>query len=169
MDWMLTGKLGSSLSFLSICMDHCRDDNFDLSLYSPKATRLFGNNTVPVLATLFLVSYVKLLRTIVTALGFAILDYPEGARIVWLFDGNVSYFGLSHSFLFVVASFALLVFWFPYTATLLLVPCLRKKADHYLLRWVNKWKPFYDAYYAPLMLNTSTGLEEHYSFVLFLL
>ena len=118
--------------------------------YSPKATRLFGNNTVPVLATLFLVSYVKLLRTIVTALGFAILDYPDRARVVWLFDGNVSYFGLRHAFLFVAASIALLALWLPYTATLLLVPCLRTKADHYLLRWVNKWKPFYDAYYGPL-------------------
>ena len=121
--------------------------------YSPKATRLFGNNTVPLLATLFLISYVKLLRTIATALGFAILDYPDGAKIVWLFDGNVPYFGLRHSFLFVVASLALLVLWFPYTATLLLVPCLRKKADHYLLRWVNNWKPFYDAYYGPLKDN----------------
>ena len=121
--------------------------------YSPKATRLFGNNTVPLLATLFLISYVKLLRTIATALGFAILDYPDGARIVWLFDGNVPYFGLRHSFLFVAASLALLVLWFPYTATLLLVPCLRKKADHYLLRWVNNWKPFYDAYYGPLKDN----------------
>ena len=118
--------------------------------YSPKATRLFGNNTVPVLATLFLLSYIKLLRTIVKVLGFAVLGYPDGARIVWLFDGNVPYFGLSHSFLFVAASIALLALWLPYTATLLLVPCLRTKADHYLLRWVNKWKPFYDAYYGPL-------------------
>ena len=118
--------------------------------YSSKATSIFGNNNVPVLATLFLVSYVKLLRTIVTALGFAILDYPEGARILWLFDGNVPYFGLSHSFLILAASLALLVLWFPYTTTLLLVPCLRKKADHYLLRWVNTWKPIYDAYYGPI-------------------
>ena len=118
--------------------------------YSYRATRFFGNNTVHVLATLFLISYVKLLRTIVTALGFAILYYPDGARLVWLFDGNVPFFGLRHSFMFVAAVLALLVLWLPYTASLLFVPYLKKKADYYVLRWINKWKPFYDTYYGPL-------------------
>ena len=118
--------------------------------YSTRATRLFGNNTVHVLATLFLISYVKLLRTIVTALGFAILSYPDGARLVWLFDGNVPYFGLRHSFMFVAAVLALLFLWLPYTASLLFVPFLKKKADYCFLRWINNWKPFYDTHYGPL-------------------
>ena len=118
--------------------------------YSPKATKLFGNNSVHVLATLFLLSYVKLLRTIVTALGFAILHYPEGNRIVWLFDGNLQYFELRHSFLFVAALLALFILWLPYTAALLLVPYLRKNSNHLFLSWINKWKPLFDAYYGPL-------------------
>ena len=118
--------------------------------YSSRATKVFGNNSVHVLATLFLLSYVKLLRTIVTALGFAVLEYPKGNRIVWLFDGNLEYFGLRHSFLFVAALLALSILWMPYTATLLLVPCLRKNSDHFLLSWINKWKPFFDTYYGPL-------------------
>ena len=118
--------------------------------YSPKATKIFGNNIVRVLATLFLLSYVKLLRTIVTALGFSVLQYPEGPKTVWLFDGNVAYFGVRHSLLFVFAVLALVILWLPYTLSLLFVPCLKRKSDHYLLHWINKWKPFYDAYYGPL-------------------
>ena len=121
--------------------------------YSPRATKVFGNNSVHVLATLFLLSYIKLLRTIVIALGFAVLEYPEGDRIVWLFDGNLQYFGLRHSFLFVAALLALFVLWLPYTATLLFVPYLRKYSHHSVLSWINKWKPFFDTYYGPLKDN----------------
>ena len=116
--------------------------------HSSKAISIFGNNTVPVLATLFLVSYVKLLRSIVTALGFAILDYPERARIVWLFDGNVPYFGLSHSFLILAASpnFAgLMVPLHSHTTSSTL-----SQEEGRSLYWVNTWKPIYDAYYGPL-------------------
>ena len=52
------------------------------SHYSTRASRIFGNNSVPVLATLILLSYVKLLRTIITSLGFSLLNYPEGNRMV---------------------------------------------------------------------------------------
>ncbi len=115
--------------------------------YSDKATKLFGNNSVHVLATLFLLSYSKLLRTIITSLGVAILDYPGGTRVVWLADGNLPYFGVRHSFLFIAAIIALVIFWLPYTVTILLVPWLRKCGN---ISWVNKLKPFFDAHYGPL-------------------
>ena len=54
------------------------------SYYSIRIARIFGNNTAPVLATLFLISYAKLLRTIITILSFAVLDYPDGSKdVVW--------------------------------------------------------------------------------------
>ncbi len=115
--------------------------------YSDKATKLFGNNSVHILATLFLLSYSKLLRTIITSLGFAILDYPGGTRVVWLADGNVPYFGVRHSLLFIVAIFALIIFLLPYTVTILLVPWLRKCGN---ISWINKLKPSFDAHYGPL-------------------
>ena len=40
--------------------------------------RLSGRNAVPVLATLFLLSYTKLLRVVVTALAYTTLKYPDG-------------------------------------------------------------------------------------------
>ncbi len=115
--------------------------------YSDKATKVFGNNSVHVLATLVLLSYSKLLRTIITSLGVAILDYPDGTRAVWLADGNLPYFGVRHSFLFIAAIFALIIVWLPYTVTILFVPWLRKCGN---ISWVNKLKPFFDAHYGPL-------------------
>ena len=40
--------------------------------------RLSGRNAVPVLATLFLLSYAKLLWFVVTALAYTTLEYPGG-------------------------------------------------------------------------------------------
>ena len=48
------------------------------------------NNSVPVLATLILLSYSKLLRAIIAALSFAYLQYSaaDGTQVtVWLVDG----------------------------------------------------------------------------------
>lgn len=120
-----------------------------VSHYSSKVTKLIGNNSVPVLATLFLLSYAKLLRTIIIALGFTVLDYPDGPRLIWSFDGNVPYFGLKHTFLFLTAVVTLMLLWLPYTFTLLCIQFLWKYSEYRLLRWVNTFKPFFDAYVGP--------------------
>ena len=69
---------------------------------------------------------------------------------VWLQDGNVPYFGLRHSFLFIVGLLTMLFLWLPYTVMLLLVPFLKKYTDKPFLHWINKFKPLFDAYYGPL-------------------
>ena len=120
------------------------------SHYSTRASKIFGNNSVPVLATLILHSYAKLLRTIITSLGFSLLNYPEGTRVVWSFDGNIPYFGAAHSILFLVALAALLLLWLPYTTVLLTLQWLRRKSYLKPLRWINRWKPFFDAYFGQI-------------------
>ena len=120
------------------------------SHYFSFVAKLFGNNSVPVLATLFLLSYAKLVRNCITVLGFVTLHYPDHTSVVWTFDGNLPYFGLKHSLLFVVALMALLFLWLPYISTLLLVPWLKRIAKFKPQCWINRWKPFYDAYYGPL-------------------
>ena len=118
--------------------------------YSTRASKIFGNNSVPVLATLIFLSYAKLLRTIITSLGFSILNYPQGTRVVWSFDGNVPYFGAAHLILFLVALIALLLLWLPYTTVLLTFQCLKRKSYLKHLQWINRWKPFFDAYFGQL-------------------
>ena len=120
------------------------------SRYSTLATKLLGNNSVPVLATMFFLSYAKLLQTIIDSLGFSILSYPNTTDIVWSLDGNVPYFGLKHSFLFVVALAAFFLLWLPYTIVLTFGQCLRRKSHFRILRWVDRQKPYFDAYFGPL-------------------
>ena len=119
--------------------------------YSTRATKLFGNNAVPVLATLFLLSYAKLLRVIVLALGPAVLHqfHPDGARWVWLMDGNVPYLGLQHAFLFIMALLVLFILWLPYTAALLCVRPLNMLPCDTIYRLVVKLKPLSDTYTGP--------------------
>ena len=133
------------------------------SHYFTRASKIFGNNSVPVLATLILLSYAKLLRCIITSLGFLLIEYPNGTRVVWSYDGNVPYFGAAHSILFLAALAALLFLWLPYTIVLLTLQWLRRKAYIKPLRFINRWKPFFDAYLGQLKPT------HHYWFGLLLL
>ena len=124
-----------------------------VSHYSIRATKIFGDSSVSVLATLFLLTYAKLLRIILIILEFTPLTYPDELRIVWSFDGNVPYFGLKHSFLFVAAITILLLLWLPCTFVLLFVQCLRKQSHYCCLKWINKISPIFDSFLGPLKVN----------------
>ena len=78
----------------------------------PWAARLFGTNPVAVLATLFLLSYAKLLNVLIAALSFTFLNYPDGSDVaVWLYNGNIGYLKGKHIPLLMAA---LLVIIIPY-------------------------------------------------------
>ena len=94
------------------------------SHYTTTGTKLVGNNAVFVLATLFLLSYAKIVRNIVGALSFTILQLPNSTRVVWLYDANIEYFSAKQAPLFVVAVGVLLLISIPYTASLLFSQCL---------------------------------------------
>ena len=122
-----------------------------ISHYSRRATKLFGNNSLSVLATLFLLSYGKLIRNISNIFTYVDLKYSDRNETlkVWSVDGTMDYWEPKHVILFIVGLACSILLWLPYTLTLLLVPCL-KRWDHLKpLRWINKLKPFYDAYHGP--------------------
>ena len=102
------------------------------------------------LATLILLSYTKLLRTIITTFGFTVIDYPQNQTVVWSFDGNIPYFGTAHAFLFITALAVLLLLWLPFTAILFTHQWLKRKSNLKLLHWINRLKPFFDAYLGQL-------------------
>ena len=79
------------------------------SYYSGRLSRVFGNNTVPVLATLILMSYSKLLRTITNVLMITNIKCEGKEWSVWSVDANIYYFSYKHSFLFGVSVLFLLV------------------------------------------------------------
>ena len=67
-------------------------------------------NPIATLTTLILLSYTKFLNTVILALSFAILDYPDKThQWVWLPDGKVEYLRGKHIVLFIIAIIILLV------------------------------------------------------------
>ena len=119
--------------------------------YSSHLTNLIGDRAVPLLTTLFLLSYTKLLRTVMTVLEYGeLILYPDKSKtIVWYLDGNLQYCRHPHIYLF-IAAITTLIFCLSFTLFLLLIQCWRRISHLRLLRWMNKFTPFYDAYFAPL-------------------
>ena len=89
------------------------------SRYSIVLQRLTLHKKVPVLATILLLSYTKILQTTTNVLFMysTITHYPSNvSSVVWSIDANVPLFGIRHSILFV---FSLLIF-----LSLILYTCL---------------------------------------------
>ena len=121
-----------------------------LSRYSITAARVVGQKAPKVLATLFLFSYAKLLRAVITILSFTYVKYPDGhTKPVWLYDGNVDYLRGKHIPLSITAVLILIAFLIPYTFVVLCMQCLRRKTEYRLLAWVRRFKPMFDPYGGP--------------------
>ena len=106
-----------------------------------------GNNSVPVLATLFFLSYAKLFRTIITVMSYTVVNTSHGSKWVWSADGNLDYLGTKHAPLFAVAAIVLLFLWLPYTLFLCLGQFLYKCNCRLITRSMIKLKPFTDLHY----------------------
>ena len=124
------------------------------SRFSRRLTRLLGSNPVAVLATLLLLSFTRLLRTITNVLALTSLEYKTHEDTVWALDGGIRYLHNKHIALFVVAVLIFLVLYLPYTLVLVLGQWLLK-SNRRILSWVNKpqIRYFLDAYYAPYKEN----------------
>ena len=123
-----------------------------LSRCSITIVKLVGSSAVSVLATLFLLSYAKLQRTVITAFSFTYLEnyYGDGRSLaVWLYDGNVPFLQGKHIALFLMALAVSLFFILPFTLLILFAPCIQA-SNHFLFKRVKmKLLPLLDAYQAP--------------------
>ena len=86
------------------------------SHYSSLASRLFGNNAVQVLATLFLLSYAKLFRVVITV--FLSLFLIILMDFVCLLDGNIEFLREKHIPLFAFSLLMFTILSVPYTLSL---------------------------------------------------
>ena len=126
--------------------------------YSHFVTKLFGNNAVHVLATIFLLSYNKLLRVIITVYTVTIIKVQRETKeienkYVWAYDGNILYLGSKHAILFAVSTAVFLALWLPFTVLVLLGHWLQRYNHLKGLRWLGKLRPLFDAYHGPLNDN----------------
>lgn len=127
-------------------------------LFSHKSrhvSKWLGTNPVAVLATLLLLSYAKVLQTIISALNRTHLDTPTGLKPIWTYDGNVDYlYSTQHKVLASVAILALLLLFLPYNLLLMFGWLLQYHSNRRLFSWITKLKPFMDTVYGPFRTGT---------------
>ena len=112
------------------------------SRYSYRILRLTYSRSLPVLATLFLLSYTGVLRTVLKVLFSysTVTHLPSGLKqIVWSIDASVPLFGIKFTILFITC-LALFLILIPFNITLLFT--------RYLLQFkvINRFKPLLDAF-----------------------
>ena len=115
------------------------------SRHSSKLQRLTARRVLPVLATLILLSFTKILRTTSTALFFysEIIHLPsDHTTLVWSVDTRVTLFGIKFAILFTVCLILFLIL-LQFIVVLIFTRTLSR------FKIINRFKPLLDAYQGP--------------------
>ncbi|XP_065914794.1 uncharacterized protein [Dysidea avara] len=106
--------------------------------------KLSSRSALPILATLLLLAYSKVLRTIINVLAFGhVKSSSEGSITVWLADPNIEYLTGVHIVLFIIGILFLLLFVLPFAIGLTFPS---------LILWSKKMSyffPLFDCFVAP--------------------
>ena len=126
-----------------------------LSQYSSKVVRLMGRQAIPVLATMILLSYTKLIRTVFQILRYTNIECSGENNVMllrWYIDANVQYLRDDcHVSLFLFSLVVLILLIIPYTIYLLTIPLFEGPLSKYLCCYHKStyMKAFFDAYGGP--------------------
>ena len=115
------------------------------SRYSYRIQRLTARRALPVLATLFILSYTKILQTVWMALFFysSVTHLPsKQTTTIWSVDTSVTIFEAKYIVLFIVCLILFVVLWMFNGLLLFIRPLSRFK-------FINHFKPLLDAYQGP--------------------
>ena len=116
-----------------------------MSRYFTTVQRVTAKKALPVLATLFLLSYAKILRVVCRVLFqyFTITHLPSNhSEVVWPISTNIPLFGLKFMLLFLVCVILFLIL-LPFNVILLFTRKLSR------FKFIISFKPLLDAYFAP--------------------
>ena len=121
--------------------------------------KVMGRRNIEVLATLFLLSYSKLLKTIVSSLSFTNIMVASADNLtdvlkphkVWLYDGHVTFLSRKHLPLFIVSLIFLVFLFLPYSSLMLVGQFLRSLPRKRGLGCLHSFfiSSIMDAYHAP--------------------
>ena len=126
-----------------------------LSQYSSKVVQLMGRQAIPVLATMILLSYTKLIRTVFQILRYTNIECSGENNVMllrWYIDANVQYLrGYCHVSLFLFSLVVLILLIIPYTIYLLTIPLFKGPLSKYMCccHKSTYMKAFFDAYGGP--------------------
>ena len=128
-----------------------------------KFCKLLPKNILPVITTLVLMCFTKLLRSSTNVLPYQTLEMENKTRRLWQFDANVVYFDLKHSILFVFSLLVLLVFVIPFAVIMISYPYLQSFTTHentffesfvcFFRRKIFKFKPVLETYDGPFLIK----------------
>ena len=113
------------------------------SRHSKLIQRLTARRGLPVLATLFLLSYAKVLLTVCHAIFYysTVIHLPsKRSTVVWSVDTSISLFGIKFSILFVTCLILFLIL-IPFNILLVFTRSLMR------FRFISAFKPLLDAYF----------------------
>ena len=115
-----------------------------------RVAQSMGKNAVKVLATLFLLSFGKLIRTVIAAVIFTNVKSIDGSIniSVWVQDATVHYLHGYHIILWIAGAITGLLALL-YALTLTFIQCLRRTPNNGMFVWVRRLKPLLDAYTGP--------------------
>ena len=122
-----------------------------------KLVRLVGRQVIPVLATMILLSYTKLIRTVFQVLYSTKIPCSDDKNntitlLRWYIDANVQYVRGCHFPLFLFSLAVLVLLIIPYTFYLLTIPLFEGPLSKYMRccqKFSMNMKPFFDAYGGP--------------------
>ena len=118
--------------------------------FSSRLTKLLGRKVIPVMATLILLSFTKMLRTCVLVWRIAYLQCNGIQYQVWAFDPNIMYWSPKHAAMIIITVVIFVFLIVPYTLVLLLSPLIERYLARFkIFKWWIKLKPFIDAYDGP--------------------
>ena len=123
-----------------------------LSRRSSKFANIIGKkDPIATLATLILLSYTRLMRTVIRSLAFTVLKYPDGSRdALWYADANIRYIWGKHFPLFLMALITLII-CLAYTTLLFSWQWLIRLPKTRVTRWIRNPKliSFISTYQCP--------------------
>ena len=128
-----------------------------MARYSNKVVQLVGTHVVPVLATMILLSYTKLIRAVLQTFYFTSINCIDennimNDKVVWYIDANIVYLRGCHLPLFLFSLAVLILLIIPYTFYLLTISLLEGPLSKYMCccqKVPTFMKPFFDAYGGP--------------------
>ena len=120
-----------------------------------RVTKLVGENAVKILATLFILSYSKMLRVTLGSLNLGVIDIHINStftitKLRWILDGNIAYFEDVKHIILSLLSFFFIAFTLPFAFSLLCLKFVYSLSNCCrVFSWINKLKPFFDTYTGP--------------------